>query len=174
MASRSGGVVAWAGRLASLAACAFFAALSLAGCDQRRIEKLEEGVSTEADVRREFGEPAAVFDEPGGARTLDYPRQPEGLVNYLVTVGPDGVMTALRQTLEPATFARVVPGLDRYEVRRLLGRPARVQRYALKRQEEWTWRWADGPTAREFGVVFDADGRVVSSAVGEDTKNTRH
>ena len=49
----------------------------LAGCDSRRIEKLEEGVATEADVRAQFGEPAAVFDEPDGGRTFDYPRQPE-------------------------------------------------------------------------------------------------
>jgi outer membrane protein assembly factor BamE (lipoprotein component of BamABCDE complex) len=166
--------VSWAGRLASIGACAASALFALGGCDQRRIEQLEEGVSTEADVRRQFGEPAAVFDEPGGARTLDYPRQPEGLTNYFVTIGPDGVMTALRQVLKPASFAKVVPGLGQEQVRRLLGRPGKMQRYALKRQEEWTWRWADGPTAKEFNVVFDADGRDVSSSVGEDTKNTSH
>ena len=158
----------------ALGACAAMALFAFVGCDQRRIEKLEAGVSTEADVRREFGAPAAVFDEPGGGRTLDYPRQPEGLTNYLVTIGADGRMSSLRQVLQPASFARVAPGMDREEVRRLLGKPGKVQRYALKRQEEWTWRWADGPTAKEFGVVFDDGGRVVSSAVGADTKNTSH
>lgn len=159
----------------ALGACAAAVALfGFIGCDQRRIDRLEPGVSTEADVRREFGAPAAVFDEPGGARTLDYPRQPEGLVNYLVTIGADGRMAALRQVLQPANFARVAPGMDREEVRRLLGKPAKTQRYALKRREEWTWRWADGPTAKEFGVVFDDGGRVVSSAVAADTRNTSH
>ena len=31
------------------------AVFALAGCDQQRIAKLEEGVATEADVKREFG-----------------------------------------------------------------------------------------------------------------------
>ncbi len=39
---------------------ALLALLALAGCDQRRIEKLEEGVSTEADVRARFGQPENV------------------------------------------------------------------------------------------------------------------
>ena len=57
--------------------------------------------------------------------------------------------------------------------RRLLGRPAKVARYALKPGEEtWNWRWADGAQAKEFDVTFGTDGRVASSAVGEDTKNT--
>src|SRR5690242_2393003 len=108
-------------------ACALLAGvLLLAGCDQRRIAKLEEGVATEADVRREFGEPAAVFAEPDGARTFEYPRQPEGQVNYFITIGADGKMSALRQVLKPASFDRVMPGMDKSAVRRLLGRPARM------------------------------------------------
>ena len=162
------------GGLAAMLGGAAAALLALAGCDQSRIEKLEEGVSTEADVRRELGTPAAVFEEQGGARTLDYPRQPEGTSNYLVTIGPDGVMTSLRQVLRPASFARVRPGMDGEEVRRLLGKPGRIDRYSLKRQEEWFWRWADEGTVKEFGVLFGDDGRVLSSAVGPDTKNTRH
>ena len=156
------------------AAAGIGAVLWLAGCDQKRAEKLEEGVSTEADVRRQFGDPAAVFDETDGSRTFDYPRQPEGLTNYLITIRPDGRMSALRQVLKPADFGRIEPGMTRDEVRRRLGRPAKTQRYALKRQEVWDWRWADGPTARMFSVTFDDGGRVTGSAVGEDTKNTSH
>ena len=131
-------------------------------------------MATEADVRRQFGEPAAVFDEPGGSRTFDYPRQPEGLTNYLITIGPDGKLSALRQVLKPAEFGRIEPGMTQDEVRRRLGRPAKTQRYAVKRQEVWDWRWADGPTARLFSVTFDDAGRVTGSAVGEDTKNTSY
>ena len=36
-------------------------ALSLAGCDPRRISELEEGVATEADVRARFGEPEQIW-----------------------------------------------------------------------------------------------------------------
>src|SRR5688500_18928069 len=93
----------------------------LAGCDSQRIAKLEEGVATEADVRREFGEPERVREEGDGSRTLEYPRQPAGRQNYLITIGPDGRMSALRQVLSARYFAMVVPGMTRQQVRDLLG-----------------------------------------------------
>jgi len=142
--------------------------LVLAGCDRQKINELEEGVATVADVRARFGEPAVVYDDGGGARTFEYPRQPEGSANYMISIGPDGRMTALRQVLQPATFARVTPGLDTAQVRRLLGRPAKMQRFALKQQEVWDWRFADGTQTKLFSVTFDRDGRVVSSATTLD------
>lgn len=148
-----------------LASCLLALALlgPLLACDVQKIAELEEGVATEADVRARFGEPAATYDEGGGARTLEYPRQPEGQRNYMITIGPDGRMSALRQVLQPATFAKVTPGMDGAQVRRLLGRPAQVQAYPLKQQEVWDWRWLDGAQAQQFSVTFDAAGRVVTS-----------
>lgn len=136
----------------------------LAGCDLRRIEALEEGVATEADVRREFGEPEAVYPEPDGGRTLEYPRQPAGQRNYMITIGPDGRMSALRQVLQPAVFERVRPGMDEAQVRRLLGRPARMRRFPFKDEVLWEWRYLDGNESRVFEVVFSPDGRVQRSA----------
>lgn len=152
--------------LRSIAALVVAAALLclLAGCDRRKIAELEEGVSTEADVRARFGEPAAIYTEASGERTLEYPRQPAGTTNYMISIGPDGRMTALRQVLKPADFAKVRPGLDRAQVRRLLGRPARTEAYALKREEVWDWRYADDDQVKIFSVTFDRDGRVVSTA----------
>ena len=144
---------------------------SLLGCDQQRIAKLEEGVATEADVRREFGEPKAVFNEADGHRTFEYPRQPEGQTNYFITLGADGKMTALRQVLKPSEFAKVMPGLDKTEVRRLLGRPAKTQRFDLKPDEEhWEWRWLDGEQAKLFSVSFDRDGKVTTSSSSDDLR----
>ena len=140
----------------------------LAACDPQRISELEEGVSTEADVRARFGEPAAVYTEENGSRTFEYPRQPAGQVNYMITVGPDGRMSALRQVLKPANFARVVAGWDQAEVRRLLGRPAKTQRYALKQIEVWDWRFADGNEAKLFSVTFDKEGRVTGTGTALD------
>ena len=149
-------------------------AVSTLGCDQQRIAKLEEGVATEADVRREFGEPKAVFNEPDGGRTFEYPRQPEGQVNYFITLGADGKMSALRQVLKPAEFAKVTPGLDKTEVRKLLGRPAKTQRFDLKPDEEhWEWRWLDGQQSRLFNVTFDRDGKVATSAIADDRRSTQ-
>ena len=148
------------------------ALVALAGCDEKRIQKLEEGLSTEADVRREFGEPATVYDQADGSRILDYPRQPEGQRNYMITIGPDGRMSALRQVLTPANFAKIQPGMGPDEVQRMLGRPAKKQTFSLKRETVWDWRYAEGQKAREFSVTFDADMRVVATDMHDDPKVT--
>lgn len=144
------------------------------GCDPQKISELEEGVSTEADVRARFGEPAAVYVEPNGDRTFEYPRQPAGQTNYMISIAPDGKMSALRQVLKPANFAKVVPGLEQAQVRRLLGRPAKVQAYALKEEEVWDWRFADGQEIKIFSVTFDKDGRVMSTGITLDPKEAGH
>ena len=145
----------------------------LAGCDPQKIAELEEGVATEADVRARFGEPAATYDEPQGAKTLEFPRQPEGQRNYMITIGADGKMSALRQVLAPHVFAQVKPGLDKVQVRRLLGRPAKTQVFELKNEEVWDWRFLDGPHSKQFSVSFDPAGHVLSTATLDDPKEQR-
>jgi len=155
-------------RLWAAALCA--ALMGLAGCDQHKIEKLEEGVATEADVRSQFGEPESIFKEADGGKTLEYPRQPEGTTNYFITIGPDGKMTALRQVLTPANFAKVQPGMNKAAVRRLLGKPAKMATYALKDQDVWDYRYVDGNEKREFSVTFDNQRKVISSASTVDPR----
>jgi hypothetical protein len=160
--------------------------LGLAGCDQQRIKELEEGVATEADVRARFGEPEKVWlpadmaslPQPGaaaepGARTFEYNRQPAGKVNYMITIGADGKMSALRQVLTPQNFAKVLPGMTMEQVRKMLGKPMKVTPYALKQQTEYDWRYLVPPnTSRIFTVVFDRELLVVSSgSVDEDSVN---
>jgi outer membrane protein assembly factor BamE (lipoprotein component of BamABCDE complex) len=149
------------------------AALLAAGCDEQRAAKLEEGVSTEADVRRQFGEPVDIYEHADGSRTHDYPRRPEGQSNYHITIGADGKMSSLRQLLNPANFAKIQPGQSGDEVRKILGRPGRVTPFALKREEVWDWRWRDGQTNKVFSVTFDAQGRVIASANIDDPRDTQ-
>ena len=148
----------------ALTAAAVAASVFLVGCDQQRIKELEEFVSTEQDVRERFGQPNQIWDEADGAHTLEYTRQPQGAQNYMITIGQDGKMTALRQVLAPDYFAKVQPGMDQQQVRRLLGQPAKRMSYPLKNQAEWDWNWIDPPnTQKLFTVVFDAQGKVVRS-----------
>ena len=148
--------------------------LALVGCDQQKIAKLEEGVATEADVRKEFGEPHATYTEADGSRTFEYSRQPEGQVAYMITIGGDGKMSALRQVLKPAEFAKIKPGMDKTEVRRTLGKPGKTAKYDLKPDEEhWDWRWLDGQVSKVFSVTYDRDGRVMSSAVSDDPRDSK-
>lgn len=160
--------------------------LGLLGCDGQHIAELEEGVATEADVRARFGEPEKIWDaadmasipSPGaaaepGARTFEYNRQPAGQVNYMITIGPDGKMSALRQVLNPQNFARVLPGMTMEQVRKMLGKPMKITPYALKRETHYDWRYLEAPqTKMIFTVVFDPDLRVTRSmSVDEESVN---
>ena len=89
---------------------------------------------------------------------------------HVATIGPDGKMTALRQVLKQADFETVLPGLDKAEVRRRLGRPAKTQVFALKNQEVWDWRYLEDQQPRVFSVTFDAEGRVLSTASAIDPR----
>jgi outer membrane protein assembly factor BamE (lipoprotein component of BamABCDE complex) len=155
-----------------LAAVALVAVAALAGCDVQKIAELEVGVTTEADVRARWGEPAAVYAEDDGSRVLEYPRQPAGQVNYMLAIGKDGKLVAMRQVLKPANFAKVEAGWDKAQVRRLLGRAAKTQTYALKQEEVWDWRFADGAESKVFSVSFDTNGRVVATSTTLDPKET--
>ena len=160
----------------------------LVGCDPQRISELEEGVATEADVRTRFGEPEKIWDAadmakipmPGaaaapGARTFEYNRQPAGNVNYMITIGPDGKMSALRQVLTPQTFAKVLPGMPMETVRKMLGKPMKVTPFAASQTTHYDWRYLNPPTtAMIFTVVFDQNLSVASTgSVIEELANPR-
>lgn len=146
--------------------------LALAACDPQRVAKLEEGVSTESDVRREFGEPVTITKQSDGSQVFEYPRQPEGWTNYRIAIGADGKMSSLRQLLNEDNFAQVKPGQTQLEVEQRLGRPAAKRRFDLKQQEVWEWRYKPVNESRLFSVTFDAGGRVVATATGEDPRET--
>ena len=145
------------------------AAIGLAACDSKNIGELEEGVSTEADVRARFGQPENIWDGAGGARVFEYNRQPAGQKNYMITIGTDGKMSALRQVLTPENFAKVHPGMMMEDLRKMLGKPAKVTPYALRRETEWEWRWVQPPNSpMVFTATLDDDQRVVRSGSPPD------
>ncbi len=149
---------------------ALVATAMLVGCDPQKVSELEEGNSTEADVRARFGEPDGIYLEANGDRTLEYARQPAGHANYMISIDPSGRMSSLRQVLHPGNFAKVTPGLHREEVRRMLGKPAKTQTYSLRHEEVWDWRFADAHEIKIFSVTFDQSGAVIATSVGIDPK----
>ena len=155
-------------RIAALLTAGAVSLLALVGCDQQKIKELEEGVSTEADVRARFGEPERIWSEADGARTFEYNRQPAGARNYMITIGTDGKMSALRQVLAPHNFEKIQPGMTQEQVRRMLGMPAKAVPYELKQTVEWDWNWIDPPTRQmHFTVVFGPDHLVKNSYSAE-------
>ncbi len=146
----------------------------LSACDTERAARLEEGISTEADVRRQFGEPVQTTERADGSKLLAYPRQPEGWTNYEAEIGADGKLAALRQLLTEANFAKVQPGMAQAAVARLLGRHARELRYATQPgQVVWRWHVQRGQDKKVFDVAFDADGRVLQTTLGDDERQTQ-
>jgi hypothetical protein len=150
--------------------------LALVGCDQQRIIELEEGVATEADVRMKFGEPEKVWEGEGGARIFEYSRQPAGHRNYMITIGTDGKMSALRQVLTPANFAKVQPGMMMEDVRKLLGKPAKVVPYELKKETYYSWRYLtdQNNTSMIFSAVMDRNLKVLRTETGLDPEEPKN
>jgi hypothetical protein len=150
-------------------AAAAFSLMTLAGCDAQRISELQPGVSTEVDVRDRFGNPEAIWEEADGARTFEYNRQPAGQVNYMITVGADGRLVAVRQVLTPENFARITPGIDMALVRRSLGKPAKVTPYRLSGETHHDWRFAEPPNIPKVFTVVTKDGStVLRTQIGPD------
>jgi SmpA / OmlA family len=143
----------------------------LGGCDVG-IESLKPGVSTAREVRSVLGEPTFQWQEADGSAVWEYAGPRAGYVTYMVTMGGDGVMRALHQVLTEEYFAKVRPGMDKAQIRRLLGRPMEVVTLPARGEEVWTWQ--HGPVMPggldEFNVHFDLAGEVVAtsrSKIGE-------
>lgn len=145
----------------------------LAGCDPLAMRKLKEGVSTEADVRDGLGKPDMVWDEPDGAKTLEYSRQPAGSENFMITIDRDGRMQSLRQVLTPENFARIQPGMHYDQARRILGKGARDVWYPLKQEHHFDWRFqADPNETRIFTVVTNRERIVLRTMIGPDIQRS--
>jgi hypothetical protein len=145
------------------------ALLSLLGCD--RTNELRPGVSTTAEVIEKMGKPTMEWQE-GANKVWEYPFTPEGTRNYMLTIGPDGILKAMEQVLTPENFARVQPGMSREQIRRLLGKPASVQFLELKQEEVWEWKEQTpflGSDMR-FNVYFSNTGQVTRTGRHEIPK----
>ena len=160
----------WLGR----AIAAVVALFSVAACDPSgqpyedlRLSRLKVGESTEQDVVRLFGAPTAVRSLPSG-KGLVYPLGPQGAHTLLLRIGADGRYQGRENLLTRENFGRVTPGMPGDQVTALLGPPGSRQSYPLKQQSAWEWRFLDGNDTRLFVVMFDATGRVVSTAIEED------
>ncbi|MBI4755890.1 MAG: outer membrane protein assembly factor BamE [Betaproteobacteria bacterium] len=153
------------------ALCAVLSALGLSACDWFAMKELKPGISTGYDVRERMGTPTLEWRNEDGSLTWEFARTPEGKVNYLITVGPDNIMRSIEQVVTEANFARVQAGMSRDQIRRLLGRPAHVQKLGLKQEEVWEWKYDNPHNAdMRFYVHFDIEGRVVTTSRREEPK----
>jgi len=144
----------------SLLLAIFAPLLALIACDAG-ILRLKPGVSTAADVRRALGQPAFEWKNLDGSYTWEFARGPEGTVTYMVDMGADDVLKAIRQVLSEEYFSRIQPGMTPEEVRRLIGRPGQKTSFPNLREEVSSWTYEAGPgDPWYFNVHFNAEGTV--------------
>jgi hypothetical protein len=155
--------MAWLGSLLAL----------LTGCNPLAIGQIKVGLSSRTDVLRLMGQPESVRKESAGiwagADLLEYSGQPEGTQNWLIVVGADDIVKEVRQRLTADNFAKVFPGMNLDDVRSLLGKPAKVNTYALSPNRFVEWRYLQPPNeVMIFTVEVDPQQRVVKASSARD------
>lgn len=148
------------GRIRAIVLALLAQLAAVGGCDWR-IGELKPGISTATDVRKILGQPTFEWREPDGSYTWEFPRGPTGVVTYMVDIGPDHVLKAIRQVLTEAYFGKIQPGMSQEAVRKLIGRPGETMPFPNLQEEVWSWRFETGPNERWFfNVHFGPDGNV--------------
>jgi hypothetical protein len=133
---------------------------ALLGCDAG-ISQLKPGVSTATEVRSVMGNPTFEWKAADGGYTWEFARGPEGVVTYMVDLGPDHVMRALRQVLTEDYFAKIQPGMDQDAVRKLIGKPGQTMPFPNLPEVAWSWRYEQSHgNPWFFNVHFAPDGTV--------------
>ncbi len=139
----------------------------MVGCDRVATGELLVGQSTVADMKLKMGEPASVYRE-GDKEVWEYPLGPEGVRTYMMTVNAQGGLEKIDQVLVDANFKRIQPGMTITEVRRILGRNSKEQRFGMT-PNELTHKYKFNANNEDlyFDVTYNAEGRV--KEVGYDT-----
>ena len=133
---------------------------ALIGCDVG-ISQLKPGTSTATEVRSVMGNPTFEWKAPDGSYTWEFARGPEGVVTYMVDIGPDNVLRAIRQVLTQEYFAKIQPEMSRDAVRKLLGRPGQTMPFPNLQEEVWSWKYEQSPGNPWFFNVHFAPGGPV-------------
>ena len=154
-----------------LLAIAVGCAALVAGCDYIAQTKLIPGQHSEHDVRRLMGVPTLVWDRPDGGKEWDYVRAPQGIETIRVVIGPDGRYQSMANLLVESNFAKARPGMTGEELTRLLSRPTDVEKYSLKPEVVWSWRYEQDGRKQRFNVHFDpASGRAARFTTTDDAQ----
>ncbi len=145
-------------------AAALLALILAAGC--ANFSAISPGDSAPT-VEARVGAPGSVWKNADGSEVWEYPSGPSGVQTFMIDIGPDRTVRAVRQVLMEEYFSKVVPGMSRDEVRRMLGRPKEVWYFPARDEEVWTWRYLE-VNYRLFNVLFDHTSGAVRSTLRLD------
>lgn len=147
---------------------AFLLALLGAGCASYSGSGLKPGIASLDDVIRVMGQPAMQWTAPDTSTQLSYPRGPLGFNSYMVYVGADGKLSRIENVMHEKTFTRIIPGMQKDEVLRVLGpfEPGWTVYYKARDELAWEWRYCDAwNQAARFDVLFDNTRGTVRSTL---------
>lgn len=135
-----------------------------AGLTPRRIRKIRPGIDTANQVIEYLGPATMIFAD--AEKTIwEYACTPFGAENYMIDFDDSGKVLRVRQTLTESSFARIVIGMDKDEVRRVLGKAAHELFFPLRNETVWDWKIIrDSSGDTYFNVHFDASGRVLRTS----------
>lgn len=151
--------------------CLAFLAAACASYDGRG---LQAGVTSEDQVRRTMGAPALELTNPDGTRTLAYPRGPLGTETFMVRVGRDGLVQGMDQVLRDDLFYRIVPGITKDDLLRMIGPPSEVMDFPRLQQTAWEYRYQDSWGYTAFlSVMIDRQGIVAGKTTRRIDRDTR-
>jgi len=140
-----------------LRASAFLLAALAAGCAS--FSSVSPGDS-DVNVKDKVGEPVTVWKNPDGSELWQYPRGYYATQTFVITMGADRRVEEIHQALAEPYFSKIVPGMSRDDVYRILGRPREIWAFAARDEETWIWRYYD-TNYMFFNVLFDRTaGRV--------------
>jgi outer membrane protein assembly factor BamE (lipoprotein component of BamABCDE complex) len=137
--------------------------------DTLLLKDLTSGVTTEAQIRAQMGEPETARNFTDGSKRLEYPRGPAGTTTYFVDIDTAGKFVSVTQVLTAQNIAKIRPGMTQDEVRRILGKPTTIAEYPLKKERVWSWHWEEGGVTRDamFNAHFGPDGIVTTTSRSE-------
>jgi hypothetical protein len=140
----------------------------LAACASYSGAGLKPGESNLEQVQAQMGPAALRWQGADGSVQLAYPRGPYGFHTYMVKIGPDGRLQSIENVLDEQTFNRVVAGMTKEQVLRLIGPPDDSRSVYYKARDELAWEWRFrriyGDPGR-FIVLFDASAGTVRSSM---------
>lgn len=138
-----------------------FATLLLAACAAFDGRGLVPGRSTQADVVALMGTPAERRSMADGGSVLYFPRLPEGRHSYAATIGADGLLRRLDQTLTIENISALVAGsTTKQAVRERFGPPGLASRLPRQERDVWEYKWLFYDEKRILWVQFSDDGIV--------------
>ena len=141
-------------------------ALLLGGCASWSPGSVPLGTPIDTVRARTFG-PTGEYALPDGGTRLEFAQGSFGKLTYMLDFDSHGILKASDQVLDPAHFAKIVPGMSASEVRMRLGRPSDVIWIGWQKLQVWNYRYFEGDCIW-FQVSINQAGRVTDTGNGLD------